>query len=146
MQIQKVRIISNNICYGPEPLPEDEVEQHLTISASGRVWFTGYKYANGFGKFEIYRRQQLSIGKSLVKEILELFSQYLDSEPIVCFATDIGVWEMVITDTEGKEYTFKGSLCGGVTVGNIDLTQLLREYLSINQLFVFDGYVQEEIE
>ncbi|MCO1604491.1 hypothetical protein [Desulfosporosinus nitroreducens] len=45
MQIQKIRIVSNNISYGPEPLLEDEVEQHLTISASGRVWFTGYKYA-----------------------------------------------------------------------------------------------------
>lgn len=52
---------------------------------------------------------------------------------------DIGNWEMVIADYEDKEYIFKGSLCGGVTVGDIDLTQLLREYLSINQLFVFDG-------
>jgi hypothetical protein len=38
LQIQTVRIISNNICFGPEPLPDDEVEQHLTISASGRIW------------------------------------------------------------------------------------------------------------
>ncbi|WP_092564133.1 hypothetical protein [Anaeromicropila populeti] len=63
MQIRKVRIVSNNICYGPEPLPEDEVEQRLTISVSGRVWFTGYKYANGFSKFEICRRQHFSIGR-----------------------------------------------------------------------------------
>jgi hypothetical protein len=145
LQIQKVRIISNNICYGPEPLPEDEVEQHLTISASGRVWFAGYKYANGFGKFKICRRQQFAIGKPVVKEILALFSQYINSNQLVCYATDIGSWEMVITDTEGKEYTFKGSLCGGMTVVDIDLTQFLREYLSINQLFVFDGCGQEEI-
>lgn len=145
MQIQKVRIISNNICYGPEPLPDDEVEQHLTVSASGRVWFTGYKYADGFGKFEICRRQQFDIGKPVTKEILALFSQYLNSDQLVCYATDIGNWEMVITDAEDKEYNFKGSLCGGVTVGDIDLTQLLREYLSISQLFVFDGCSQEDI-
>lgn len=35
MNIQKIRIISNNICYGPGPSPKDEVEQHLTISANG---------------------------------------------------------------------------------------------------------------
>lgn len=139
LQIRKVRIVSNNICYGPEPFPEDEVEQHLTISASGRVWFTGYKYANGFGKFEICRRQQLAIGKPSAKEILAFFSQYLNSGQLVCYATDIGSWEMVITDIEGEIYTFKGSLCGGVSVGDTDLTSYLREYIPVRGLFVFDG-------
>jgi len=144
LQIQKIRIVSNNICYGPEPLPEDEVEQHMTISASGRVWFTGYKYANGFDKYEVGRRQQFAIGRSLSIEILEYFSQYLNSDQLVCYATDVGTWDMEITDTKGKVYAFRGSLCGGVTVGDVDLTRLLRECLSINQLFVFDGYVEEE--
>lgn len=138
LQIQKVRIISNNICYGPEPLPNDEVEQHLTISASGRVWFTGYKYANGFGKFDISRKHQFNIGKPVVKEILELFSQYLDSDQLTCYATDIGTWEMKITDTKGEVHTFNGSLCGGVTVGDIDLTYYLREQIPIDSLFVFE--------
>ncbi len=144
LQIQKVRIVSNNICYGPEPLPEDEVEQHLTISACGRVWFTGYKYANGFGKLEICRRYQFAIGRPVVKEILTLFSQYINSDQLVCYATDIGNWEMVITDIEGKEYTFKGSLCGGVVVRDMDLTQFLRKCLPIEQLLVFDGCIEEE--
>ena len=100
LKIQKVRIVSNNICYGPEPLPEDKVEQHLTISASGRVWFKAYKYANGFGKYEICRKQQLAIGETVAKEILALFSQYINSDQLVCYATDIGSWEMTITDTE----------------------------------------------
>jgi hypothetical protein len=139
LQIQKIRIVSNNICYGPEPLPEDEVEQHLTISAIGRVWFTGYKYANGFDHFEICRRQQFAIGKPVAKEILELFSQYLNSDQLVCYATDIGNWEMVITDTEDEEYISKGSLCGGVAVGGMDLTLFLRKCLPIEQLLVFDG-------
>lgn len=139
MQIQKVRIISNNICFGPEPLPDDEVEQHLTISANGGIWFTGYKYGNGFGRFEISRKQQFNIGKSAVKKILELFSQYLDSNQLTCYATDIGTWEMTITDTVGKVYNFKGSLCGGVYVGDTDLTHYLRELIPVNDLFVFDG-------
>lgn len=144
MQIQKVRIVSNNICYGPEPLPEDEVEQHLTISASGRVWFTAYKYASGFGKYEICRKQQLAIGKPVAKEILAFLSQYINSNQLVCYATDIGSWEMTIKDTEGKSFNFKGSLCGGVAVGDVDLAQLLRAYVSINQLFAFDGFIEEE--
>ena len=146
MQIQKVRIISNNICYGPEPLPGDEVEQHLTISATGRVWFTGYKYASGFSKYEICRKRQLAIGKPVAKEILALFSQYINSNQLVCYATDIGSWEMSITDTEGKSFIFKGSLCGGVTVGDIDLTYYLRKQIPIDSLFVFEDIFMESDE
>ena len=35
--LKKMRIILNNICYGPMPEPDEEVEQHLTINDEGRV-------------------------------------------------------------------------------------------------------------
>lgn len=88
----------------------------------------------------------LKQAKPVAKEILALFSQYINSNQRVCYATDIGLWEMVITDTESKEYTFKGSLCGGVTVGDVDLTSYLREYIPVNGLFVFDGCEECDIE
>lgn len=44
---------------------------------------------------------------------------------------------MVITDTEGNDYTFKGSLCGRVTVGNTNLTYYLREQIPVDDLLVF---------
>ncbi|GEM_PF-7078008 len=43
-------------------------------------------------------------------------------EQLVCYATDIDIWEMEITDVENKKYIFKGSLCGGVFVADADLT------------------------
>ncbi|MDR5586055.1 hypothetical protein [Clostridium aquiflavi] len=43
--------------YDPEPSTTDELEQHLTISANERVWFIGYNYAGGFGKYRISRKQ-----------------------------------------------------------------------------------------
>ena len=137
MDIQKIRIISNNICYGPEPSPTDEVEQHLTISANGRVWFTGYSYAGGFGKYKITRKNQFSIEKTIVDEILNLFSKYCESEYILCYATDIGMWKIEITDADNNEYIFKGSLCGGVSVDNIDLSNYIRKNILIKNLFVF---------
>jgi hypothetical protein len=66
-----------------------------------------------------------------------LFSKYLNSNPLVWYATDIGQWKMVITDTEGNDYTFKGSLCGRVTVGNTNLTYYLREQIPVDDLLVF---------
>ena len=36
--LQKIRLVSNSICYGPCPEPDDEVEQRLTITSEGKVW------------------------------------------------------------------------------------------------------------
>ena len=43
-EIRSIRIESNNICYGPRPGADDEVEQYLTISSTGRVWFSARNY------------------------------------------------------------------------------------------------------
>ena len=36
-QLEKIRLVSNNICYGPMPEPDEIVEQVLIIHADGRV-------------------------------------------------------------------------------------------------------------
>lgn len=53
---------------------------------------------------------------------------------------------MTITDTEGSSHNLSGSLCGGVIVGNIDLTQFLRVQLPIEGLLVFDALNEYEEE
>lgn len=60
---QKVRIVSNNICYGPSPKPDDEVEQHITINADGRVWFSAYNFGSGFDGHEKYGSKIYKIKK-----------------------------------------------------------------------------------
>ncbi len=66
MRIQKIRIISNNICYGPEPTQKDEVEQHLTISANGRVVLSRYNYGQEPGKYELSSRKKLVLQKKML--------------------------------------------------------------------------------
>ena len=77
---------------------------------------------------------------------MELFSQYIESDQLTYYATDIGTWEMKITDTDGKSHNFKGALCGGVTVGDTDLTYYLREQIPIQNLFVFEDNLMEPDE
>lgn len=62
-QIQKIKIVSNNISYGLPPGQDDEVEQRLTINAKGQVWFNGYKYGDGFEAYERGRKYYLTISK-----------------------------------------------------------------------------------
>lgn len=137
MDIQKIKIISNNICYGPEPSPTDEVKQHLTISSTGRVWFTGYNYGKGFDNHVIGRRQQLAIGKEKALNILSLIKRYFDYGLLNGLVTDIGSWEVIVTDTDKNNEKFKGSLCGGVTIEDIDLTEYIQEHIPIDGLLVF---------
>ena len=86
MNIQKIKIISNNICYGPPPSPTDEVKQHLTISLTGRVWFTGYDYGEGYGKHKIGRSCQVSIGKTKAAYMLSLFQSFFPVRYMVCLS------------------------------------------------------------
>lgn len=138
-ETQKIQIISNNIGYGPCPEPDEEVEQRLTIAADGRVWFSGYNYGKGFEQYERGRTKNYSIGKEAAALILNAVSTYFSKEYETVFATDIGSWEMAITNTEGKSYQFKGSLCCDFTVDGVDLSDLIRDTLDMPDLFVFDG-------
>lgn len=138
-QVQKIQITSNNIGYGPCPEPDEEVEQRLTIAADGRVWFSGYNYGQGFEQYERGRTKNYSIGKEAAARILNAVDTYFSDEYDTVFATDIGSWEMTITNTESKPYQFKGSLCCDFDVDGIDLSDLVRDTLDMPDLFVFDG-------
>lgn len=139
MEIQKIRIVSNNISYGYCPMPEDEVEQRLTITADGRVWLSVYNFGQSFGKYENGRTRNLNIGKEAATLILKAVGAYFSDEYVTVFVTDIGSWKMTITNTEGKLYDFKGSLYADFIIADADLSDLIRDTLDMPNLFLFDG-------
>ena len=110
MQIQKIKLISNGICYGQEPSQEDEVEQHLTISATGRVWYTAYQYGGGFGNYRIGRRQQQYRERCCSGYPVAVL-QYFDNELLAIDGKDIGDWELTIMDADHKKQEYQGQLC-----------------------------------
>lgn len=138
-QAQKIRIVSNNIGFGPRPEQDEEVKQHLTITADGRVWFSGYNFGQGIGEYVRGRTKNHMIGKEAAARILNAVGTYFSDEYDTVFATDIGDWEMTITNTDGKSYQFKGSLCCDFDVYGVDLSDLIRDTLNMPDLFVFDG-------
>lgn len=143
-RLQKIKIVSDLLCYGPCPEPEDAIEQRLTISATGRVWFTEYLFGEiGVDKHPMGRKLQLSIGKEKAMAILSKVANYLDEEPELIMCTDIGDWNLIATDTSGEVKTMACSLCGGVIVDDIDLTDFIREIIPIENLAVFGGGTEE---
>ena len=137
--LKKVRIVSNNICYGPMPKPEDEVEQHLTINNEGCVWFSGYNFGNPGERYEKARSKAFKIEKASADKLLTALATYFGNEYIEIFATDIGDWVMELTNTEGTTYKFRGSLCADFDYEGTDLSDLVRDTVGMDELFVFDG-------
>lgn len=135
----KITIISNNISFGPCPEPDEEVEQRLTINANGRVWFFGYNFGQGFDKYIRGRRKNLAIGKESASHILDSIGKYFSQEHEIEFASDIGSWDLTITNDEGKPYKYTGSSYCDFEVDGVDLSDLIRDTLGMPDLFVFDG-------
>ena len=136
---QKLRIVSNNISYGPPPEPDQEVEQHLTINSEGRVWFSAYNFGERPGRYQKARTQNFKTDKDVTTKLLNAVAAYFSDEYEELFATDIGDWVLELTNTDGETYKFRGSLCADFEVGGTDLSEMIRDALKIDDLFVFDG-------
>lgn len=143
--LKKIRIVSNNICYGPMPDPDDEVEQHLTINDEGRIWFSGYNFGHGGEKYEKARNRNFKIEKSDIDKLFGTIATYFGNGYDEIFATDIGDWVMELTNTDGKIYKIRGSLCADFDYDGIDLSDLVRETVGMDDLFVFDGNNKPDI-
>lgn len=143
-EAKKIRIISNNVSYGPAPSLDEEVEQRLTLSRDGRVWFSGYNFDYGIDHYTRERKLQFKLDQEKVDKIFAVFSRFFAGNFEDVFATDIGSWEMTITNEEDSTFDFSGSLCAQYEIDGMDLSDLLREELGIENLFAFDGNDQPD--
>ncbi len=136
---KKIKIVSNEIIYGPYLEPSDRVEQHITINSAGRVWFTSYDYGEGFGKYVKKQSRNYSIEKTVAENVLKKVAIFFSKEQDLIYATDVGTWEMELTNTEGEKYKFNASLFDNFEVDGVDLSDLIRDSVGIDDLYVFDG-------
>ena len=146
--VKKVKIHSNNIYYGLLPREGLEIEQHLTITDDGRVWLTRYAFDEdlNYAKFKKIEQKRFKIDAAKAKFLLDKFTQYFRDEYEISFATDVGYFDMQITDDEGKQAVFAGPLICDFEVDGYNLSQLVRDSLDDQSLFVFDGNNYERIE
>lgn len=146
MPLRKITLVSNNICYGPMPSPEDEVEQRLTITSTGQVWFTGYAYADGFGRYAPCRKKRIRIGSEVANRTLSFIDRYFQGDYLCCFATDVGDWKIELTYADGTTRKETGSLCEDLLVDDVWLSDYIRQNIPIENLFVFDGAIYPDDE
>ena len=112
--------------YGFLPREGTEVEQHLTITDDGRVWLTRYAISEdlNFAKLTKTEQRQFKISSDKAKFLLDKYTKYFRDEYEISFATDVGSFEMQITDDEGKIAYFIGPLICEFEVDGYDLSRL----------------------
>ena len=134
--LAKMKLKANCLGYGPCPEETDEVEQHLTITGDGRVFYTDYCYGDGT-KYRKIEQKRYRIEEEKAKRLLLLLETYFSKRVEVGFTTDVGSWELVLTNTEGKNYTYWGSLYPMDALTCI--SDIYRNELGMPTLFMFDG-------
>ena len=91
--IKSIRITSNNICYGPVSKDNDEVIQHLTISSTGRIWFSAKNFQQFLDDKGTCRKKQVNIGKWKTNFLLNMINNISDNT--LCI-TDVGTFTVEI--------------------------------------------------
>lgn len=137
--LQMIQLVSDNICYGPCPKPEDEVEQHLTIMADGRVWLSRYRFGSIGSEHDLIEKLTFSVSAEAANAIMTAVSGYFSAEHNIEFLTDVGSWELTLTNNEGQIYKRTGPLDNDLQIASGGLSDLIRSKLERDDLFVFDG-------
>ncbi len=143
--LKRMRIVSNNIHYGSMPEPGEEMEQRITINDEGEVWFSGYNFVNKEEKYEKARTKNFKIAKVSADKLLNAIAAYFANEYVETFETDVSFWTMELTNTEGTTYKFHGSLCADLYYEGMDLSNLVRDIVGMDDLYVFNGNCKTDV-
>ena len=103
-KLKMLQLTSNRICYGPCPEPDDEVEQHLTITANGRIWFSRYCFGEN-GKYRLLQKDTFTISSEAAKSIMDASAECFSKTSITEYFTDVGSWNATLTNTDGQVLT-----------------------------------------
>lgn len=115
-------------------MSSEETEQRLTINSEGRVWLTRDSFANG-----IIQKTNFKANEEAVKNLLEVVALRFSRDHELHFVTDIGSWEIILTNEEGKEFRYSGPMMESTDDVTYGLSDMTRRVLGRDDLFVFDG-------
>ena len=137
--VEKIVIESDDSGYEP-PAPGQEIRQRLTMRRNGAVTLTRY-FSGDFSKVpptkdvKTMRRYRSKPTEKLMEYLAFHFSKPYTPE-LVC---DGGMWGMEMTNSEGEKFSYIGSLCDDITIGGLNISQVARRVLEMDELWMFDG-------
>lgn len=137
--LRKMKISSNNMSYFNPPRVGETYQQNLTLNNKGGLWFQSFLVSEDPNQESPGSKFQKHIPAAQTDKILQAVASYFRKPYDEIRATDIGTWELELTNTDGERYRYEGSLCANFIVDGIDLSDLIRDTLGMYELIVFDG-------
>lgn len=147
METKKIKLVSRKAYNTSEPDFSKEVEQQLTITTSGMVWFSAknceqLQNCNGY-----CRKRQVSIGKWKAEYLIRL----IESLPDLPVANHGDKYELDIVNEEGETKHLEGPLLEDAlsfSYGNVPvhITKLLRRYVPIRAIWGFNNSLSPDYE
>ena len=132
---------SNDLSYNAD----GEVEQHLIIKEDGSVEVDYYTKGNS-GLHEFSRKIKTTMDKQATDRLMCAFSECFSDEYDEIYDLNSGWWNMTLTNSDGTDYHFQGSLCSCLLCNGISLSVITRKVTGITDLFVFGNNVTDEID
>ena len=139
-QLRQIKLCSyagHFVPYWPEQEPDTEQEQRLTVTARGMVYVTQYNLCRG--EVKLAAKKQFSVGKAAADKVMNAFAEYFSRDRIFDWAMDIGGWELVLTNGDGRKFYYDGSFLQDLETKEGNLSDLLRREVRRNDLWAFDG-------
>ena len=141
--LKKLVLVSDGVGYGPVPNESDEVQQRLTINSARDAWLTRYAFGDG-EKYRRIKREKLKLDADHLEDLFRAVTAVFGSDTEDRFATDVGTWELELTNTDEETFQYVGSMCGDVLYGGRELSDILRDALDAPDLLAFGGGKDED--
>lgn len=135
--LRKVQLVSDCFGYGLQPEPGEEIEQRLTVTADGRVFFSGYGYGTG-GILVKIRSRRFKIDPDAAEYILQLLQDYFSGTRVAHEVTDAGDWTATFSSAGRKAFRCGGPLCP-MDPDLSSISGVIRYHLNMPDLLAFDG-------
>lgn len=137
-RLQNVKIVSYLSVVDLEPKLGELIEQRLTISSTGRIWFEEYGYDRTKDHFrKPVRKLQSFIGKERAARILLYIANYVQSQSRSMRANNYVSWKLTACWKDGSKNVLSGSGWDDAFVGVVALNELIRKEIPIKGLAVF---------
>ena len=136
--LKKLMLVSDGVGYGPVPDENDEVQQRLTINSARDAWLTRYAYGDG-EKYRRIKREKLKLDADHLEDLFRAVTAVFGGDAEDRFATDVGTWELELTNTDDETFQYVGAMCGDVLYEGRELSDILRDALGTPDLLAFGG-------
>lgn len=140
-EIKSFILKSDAMSFGLFPEEGQVIGQDIYLDIEGRVSIKSYKYAIEVGRNKNFERIDFKIRKQEAYRIFYELKKYFGDnyDPFELMIMDVGSWDAVIENTEGKKYRFNGPLFENQHEDLAYLSFFIRSLLGRMDLFVFDG-------